>query len=237
MKVTAIVLWTFCLVVVPAILELSFRQTSYFKQKRRGFFSTLFDKGAYGEYLIYKNLRQYEQQGAKFLFNVYLPSQNRNVDTTEVDVVMITTKGIYVFESKNYSGWIFGNDRQKMWTQCLPQGQGRKALKEKFYNPIWQNNAHIKALKSIFSNNSIPTYSIIAFSDRCTFKDITLPDSSYVWIIKRGEVRKTVRNIEDSIPVLYDNATVNAIYNTLFPYCDVSEDVKQQHIEQIQNMR
>ncbi|NLK22184.1 MAG: NERD domain-containing protein [Epulopiscium sp.] len=26
---------------------------------------------------------------------------------------------MYVFESKNYSGWIFGNEKDKNWTQML----------------------------------------------------------------------------------------------------------------------
>jgi hypothetical protein len=54
---------------------------------------------------------------------------------------MISTKGIFVFESKNYSGWIFGSEKNRYWTQTLP-----KNSKNKFFNPIWQNKAHIKAL-------------------------------------------------------------------------------------------
>ncbi len=232
----AIALWVICLVVVPLALELSFRTTTYYKQKRIGFFSTLFNKGAYGEYLIYKNLRYYEPKGAKFLFNVYLPSQSKNVDSTEIDVLMITTKAIYVFESKNYSGWIFGNDKQKMWTQCLPQGQGRKALKEKFYNPVWQNNTHIKALHSILSNEAIPIFSIITFSDRCTLKDISLSNSPYTSVIYRKDTEKTYRNIEKNLPTIFDKNTVNHIYNSLIPYTDISDEAKQQHISQINNI-
>ena len=136
MNIVAIIFFAICLSVPPVFLEISFRQTSYYKQKKKGYFRTLLDKGSYGEYLIYKKLRAYEKTGARFIFNLYLPSQSKNVDATEIDVLMITTKGIYVFESKNYSGWIFGNDKQKTWTQCLPQGKGKKALKERFFNPV-----------------------------------------------------------------------------------------------------
>ena len=50
--------------------------------------------------------------------------------TTEIDLLMIHEKGIFVFESKNYSGWIFGSEDQLKWTQCFKSGQ-----REHFYNP------------------------------------------------------------------------------------------------------
>lgn len=49
---------------------------------------------------------------------------------TEVDLIYINTSGIYVIESKNYSGWIFGDFKQKYWTQTF------KTEKHKFYNPV-----------------------------------------------------------------------------------------------------
>ena len=32
-------------------------------------------------------------------------------------------KSIFVLESKNYSGWIFGRAEQQKWTQCLRGGE------------------------------------------------------------------------------------------------------------------
>ena len=95
-----------------------------------------FNKGRYGEYLIYKYLKGHEINGAMFLFNVYVPKENG--ETSEIDVIMIHHKGIFVFESKNYSGWIFGSETQRMWTQTLPKGR-KRSHKESFYNPIIQN--------------------------------------------------------------------------------------------------
>ena len=68
-----------------------------------------------------------------------------NGETSEIDVLMIHNKGIFVFERKNFSGWIFGNEIQRMWTQTLPKGRGR-SHKESFFNPIMQNRTHIKTL-------------------------------------------------------------------------------------------
>lgn len=69
----------------------------------------------------------------KILRNVYLPKDNG--ETSEIDVLYITQKGIFVFESKNYSGWIFGDEKGQYWTAMLPNRQ-----KNRFYNPIKQES-------------------------------------------------------------------------------------------------
>ena len=78
------------------------------------------------EYLTYRYLRKFEKAGAKFLFNVYIPKENE--ETTEIDVLMISCKGLFVFESKNYGGWIFGSDNQKYWYQTFPAGHSSSLL-------------------------------------------------------------------------------------------------------------
>lgn len=208
----------------------SFNKTTYHRTTGNSYFLTISDKGRYGEYLISKNLRHLEKQGAKFLFNVYFPKENG--ETTESDVILITDRGFIVFESKNYSGWIFGDEKSKMWTQTLPQGKGRPALKEKFFNPIMQNNLHIKYLRSVVG----PEYSIqsiIAFSERCELKNITFT-SSDVQVVKRNQIRQAVSTTLDRMP---QNAIateqMDQLYHLLLPYSQVSEETKQQHIQNI----
>ena len=155
----------FCILLWIIISDSLFRKTEYYRQTQKTPFTFLSDKGSYGEYLTYKELKSYEKSGAKFLFNCYLPTQDGK--TSEIDVMMIHTSGIYVFESKNYSGWIFGSEEGKTWTQTLPSG--RKAHKEHFYNPVMQNRTHIKWLRKQISD-SVPVHSIIVFSERCELK-------------------------------------------------------------------
>ena len=52
----------------------------------------------------------------KVLRNVYIPKDNN--ETSEI--LFITQKGIFVIESKNYSGWIFGSEKQYKWTMIYP---------------------------------------------------------------------------------------------------------------------
>lgn len=218
----------FVVYLLPNILI--YTRSTYRKDTKKTLFSVLNDVGAQGEYRIYKYLRQYEKSGCKFLFNVYLP---KNDETTEADVLLISPQGIYVFESKNYSGWIFGNERYKMWTQTLPQGKGKKAKKEKFLNPIMQNKLHMRCLAE-YLQDDIPMYSIIVFSERCELKKIELNAQSDVKVIKRNQINKLIRTYESGERKISDDK-INEIYNKLYPLTQYDDDFKQKHIQDINN--
>ena len=205
-----------------------YKKTAYYQITGYPYLSVMFDLGKYGEYLTYKCLRSYEKEGAKFLFNCYLPRDNG--ETTEIDVLMIYKSGLYVFESKNYSGWIFGNEKGKTWTQTLPQG--RRSHKEHFLNPVMQNNLHIKWLKNLLQDETIPMHSVIVFSERCTLKkvDITSPN---VAVINRDQVYETVLTIDSKTTSELAPGKVIELYEKLYPCSQVSEDVRQAHIDSI----
>ncbi len=68
------------------------------------------DSGSFGEYLIQYALFNISGYG-KVLNNLYIPYKGK---ASEIDVIMLHEKGIFVFESKNYSGWIYGSiDKQQ----------------------------------------------------------------------------------------------------------------------------
>ena len=82
--------------------------------------------GQYGEYLTEYALLSRSMEGYYVVLkNLYLPMKGK---TTEIDLLMIHEKGIFVFESKNYSGWIFGSEDQLKWTQCFKSRSTRTFL-------------------------------------------------------------------------------------------------------------
>ncbi len=226
----------FGLAVVIVIIVLIFANKkykvgAYYQVTKLQYLAVRYDIGRYGEYLIYKKLKCFEKQGAKFLFNVYIPKEND--ETTEIDVLMIGSKGIFVFESKNYSGWIFGSEYQKNWYQTLPSGKG-KSHKEHFYNPIMQNYSHIKHLKGLLGDE-IPLWSVIVFSERCTLKNVQVK-SEDISVVNRYDITSAIAKICNRIPVgqLSENEVLD-IYNKLYPYTQVDESTKVKHIDDIQN--
>lgn len=106
-----ILLFLFALPVVirkaaEAFRRKKYEKTVYYAQTALPYKALVHDKGRLGEYYTFMhlcNLGGYK----KFLFNCYVPKTDEK--TTEIDVIMLHETGIYVFESKNYSGWIFGS--------------------------------------------------------------------------------------------------------------------------------
>jgi len=92
------------------------------------------------------------------LDDLMLPSSGR-MNTTQIDHVVVSNFGIFVLETKSYKGWIFGGAKQKYWIQVLYK------YKKSFYNPLYQNFAHIKAVENLvrplFPN--APIVGLVAF--------------------------------------------------------------------------
>ncbi len=226
-------------ILIPAIIiaiifvkkNKEYKESAYYQVTKHPYLSVRHNTGRYGEYLTYKYLKHMEANGAKFLFNVYIPKGND--ETTEIDVLMICPKGIFVFESKNYSGWIFGSESQKNWCQTLPAGRGR-SHKEHFYNPVMQNRSHIKYLRA-FLGEQIPMRSIIVFSDRCTLKSVQIK-SNDISVINRYNVVPVVSAICNQTPIdILDENSIAEIYSKLYPFTQVDEVIKAQHIANIHN--
>ena len=226
--VALIVLAVAVMVIIKKSVD--YRNGAYYQVTKNSFLPVYYDKGRLGEYMTYRYLKNYEKSGAKFLFNIYIPKGEN--ETTEIDVLMIHPQGLFVFESKNYSGWIFGSEYQKNWYQTLPQGRGRSS-KETFYNPIMQNRTHIRHLKALVGED-IPAHSIITFSERCTLKrvEVKSPD---IQVINRYDVQETVAEIcTQNQDTTLSGQQIQALYDQLYPYSQVDAAAKARHIENIE---
>ncbi|MFN3827433.1 MAG: nuclease-related domain-containing protein [Micavibrio sp.] len=202
-----------------------YKKTAYYQVTKNPYSSVKYNKGMYGEYYAYKRLQALEEGGSKFLFNLYIPRGNEK--TTEIDMLLVCSKGLIVFESKNYSGWIFGNEKNKNWTQTFPAGRGR-SHRERFYNPIMQNATHIKHLRRIVGDN-IPIYSIIVFSDHCTLKDVSV--YSDVQVVQGYEIFSVVNRLLNQKPDCLGEMQITQLYIKLYPYSQVGSEVKEKHVE------
>lgn len=162
--------------------------------------------------------------GLVVLKNIYVPYRGK---TSEIDLLMIHEKGIFVFESKNYSGWIFGSTDQLNWTQSLQNGE-----KHRFYNPIRQNQTHIKALSEYLNIPTSSFTSYIVFSERCSLKSVP-EDTDQVVIVRRPDMLKKLRSQLRSSVNMYSPEEMLQLVQKLQPLTNKSEAEKQQHIEDI----
>lgn len=222
------------LIVVAIVVAVIF----YFKQKdfsesiygqltNDKMLAVLFNKGKYGEYLTSRIIEKNALTSHKQLVNVYVPKRNSD-ELTEVDLLYIDRTGLYIIESKNYSGWIFGNEAHQNWTQSMPNKK-----KFKFYNPIRQNATHIRAVQDFLALPKEVIHSVIVFSERCSLKKIEVT-SENVHVIKRENFKKFIQAREQSAKQFFTQAEIQTIYNRLLPQMQVSDEVKKQHIKRIQ---
>jgi len=108
---------------------------------------------------------------------------------SQVDIVVITEVGIIVVEVKDFSGWIFGFGHNENWVQILGK------MKYSFYNPVRQNEGHIRSLKNHHVEfNNLPFYSLIVFYGNCELKKISnIPEGTIV--IKNNTIIGTINSI------------------------------------------
>ena len=114
--------------------------------------------------------------------------------TTQIDHIVVSPYGIFIIETKNYKGWIFGREHSEVWTQSLlgkklPWGWSSK--KHRLRNPIRQNAAHVRAVKAVLNEmGDFPIIPIVVFSDNATL-NISAPDHI---VINWRRLRSTIRS-------------------------------------------
>ena len=124
-----------------------------------------FIKGKVGEFAVALHVKLYLKDPEYILLNdCTLPDEQS--DTTQIDHILLSPYGIFIIETKNYKGWIFGSERQKLWTQKI----FKKSYK--FQNPLHQNYKHQKVLEQVLADIITPEYlhSIVVFMPDCEFK-------------------------------------------------------------------
>ena len=119
-------------------------------------------KGARGERLVARRLRRGLPDEYLILNDIYLPLPDGT--TTQIDHVVVSQYGVFVVETKTYSGWIFGDEKSAQWTQTI------YCKKSRFQNPIRQNYRHICALADNLGIDRSYFHGVVAFTGDCEFK-------------------------------------------------------------------
>lgn len=160
------------------------------------------------------------QEGLRYVFNDY-----KIVDegmSCQIDHILINQNGVFVIETKNYSGNIYGTDDQREWTQVLAYGK----IKNKIYNPVKQNNTHLYRIRKILPKE-FPLVSIVVFVQNNTQhinSKVAIPlYSLYDQIGKNRGITLSSEKIEEAARLLQE--------------VQATEITKKEHIENIQLMR
>lgn len=202
-------------------------QSSYFKVSRNSLISVISDTGARGEFQLCNELDKLPVYN-RILVNMYLP--NAYGGSCEVDAICFTGKGIFIIEYKNYSGNIYGYGKNKYWKYYSDAHRVDKPIL--FFNPILQNESHIRALKLHFSY--LPSgfiHSLIVFSNRCLL-NVSSPS---VPVIHRKDLLVTILQIMERSEIYLSDREIDNLYKVFYDFYEKTEHLKQSHIDYIKS--
>jgi len=140
--------------------------------------------------------------------------------TTQIDHIYVSPFGVFVVETKNYGGWIFGSKNQAQWTQTIYK------KKSKFQNPLRQNYKHIKSLESALGLPLSTFKSVVVFTGDCTFKT-EMPEE----ICTCSDLIEYMRSIDTRI--LSDNQISEICAQLTSIKLDASSHVHREHVRHL----
>ena len=128
-----------------------------------GTIKTPWFKGVCGEFMVNILLNNFlPKDDYHLLKDITLKTEDGG--TTQIDHVIVSRFGIFVVETKNMKGWIYGKANQKQWTQKIFKYSG------KFQNPLHQNYKHLKTLETMLGVSQETLFSVIVFIGDSQFK-------------------------------------------------------------------
>lgn len=215
---------------ITAIVLIAFCRRGCFSAETKGRFGGSGSAeriGRRGEKRVSRELRRLPD--SEYVVLNDLTITDRNGRTTQIDHVVISRFGIFVIETKCYKGWIFGDEKGKVWTQSLSCGRGWTAETEKhtFQNPIRQNWRHIFVLSERLDLPMQLFRNVVVFAGESTFKTF-VPGN----VMHEYELPGYVKSFDRE---LLGQQTVNEISEKL-RHMDLSgtEDCHEKHLHSLQ---
>lgn len=182
------------------------------------------DRGSSGERIVYRTLvDQIHVPENQILRNVYIPTANGR--TSEIDLLVVSKKGLLVFECKNYAGNIYGDAKRTKWIQYL----GKK--KSYFYNPFMQNRSHVKHLKKYLEQfGDVPAIPMVSTITRGNWKVKNYGPDDYL-LGHNCHLKDILAKTPDSELIAQHFKAIMAKLQSL---SRPDESIRKEHIEQVE---
>ncbi|MGH0590253.1 nuclease-related domain-containing protein [Bacillus mycoides] len=179
-------------------------------------------KGKAGEKLVKRILSKLNPESYYVLHDVTVHTEYG--DTTKIDHIVIAETGVFVIETKNYEGWIYGDEKAERWTK----GIFRK--KQSFQNPFRQNYKHTKAIEWVMEQQ-LPCISIVAFHPKCSLKRVNV-HSKDKHVLYSNNLKKCIESYTD---VQLTKDEIQHIYQTILRANITDKDIEKRHVKYLQN--
>lgn len=176
----------------------------------------------WGEHKIAQLLEQCKIDGDKIINDVIIENPETG-KTSEIDHILFSTRGIFVIETKDVSGDVYGDDSLNQWKQYLADG----TVTHKLYSPVKQNNTHIYVLKKILKTK-VWLENIVVFVQGNTY----FIQSEFVYTPQQLQ---TYLNEKTTYPV--SERERDKLYNIVLRYKETPVATKSQHIQNVHTMQ
>lgn len=178
--------------------------------------------GEYGERKVSEFIEDLKEEG-EILINNYLASRNRKgTDSIQIDHIFISHKGVFVIETKDYRGRIYGDKYQNTWTQTIGY---KRIQKNKLYNPIKQNDTHTRYVQRIVGGYA-PFYNVVIFLKA----DISRVSNSSDVLFDPYSFANWYRHLQNNC---LSDSMINHINSVLLDEMNTHPITKEEHISNI----
>ena len=147
--------------------------------------------------------------------DIIIPSQN---GTTQIDHILVSPFGVFVVETKNYKGWIYGSETQSNWTQVIYKS------KHSFQNPLRQTHRHKKVLSKYLGISETNIQTVISFVGDVQFKT-KLPSN-----VLRNGIGSYIEQFDEHV---FSEEEIERIINLLTNVKSEINISKEEHIQSL----
>ena len=179
-------------------------------------------RGKQGENSVARILKKLPKKEYRVINDVVLPTP---YGSSQIDHIVVSPYGIFVIETKNYCGGIYGTEHGEYWTKNV------YGHKYDFYNPILQNTGHVTALrKNLKDYRSFPIFSIVAFSRQASL-DVSIQEAIVVYW---NQIPRVIRQFRET---KLSSKQVESIYDEIVAINKASASIRKNHGQSIKSTK
>lgn len=201
-------------------------------------------KGRIGEHMVKKTLTKTVKKDQGLIYkDIMFGTDDKSV---QIDNILITQKCVYVIEVKNYKGRIYGSENDNKWCQTIKYRNKKKGKnnstyykthieKNDFYNPIMQNQTHIRRMiETLPSIQNMTIMNIVVFLNAADLKNLTI-NSRGVVVINLRKLKHVISEIEERTEKAINEQMLLVLKEEILLADTKSKENMKQHVARIQS--
>ena len=188
---------------------------------------------------------EFGEQLTKFMTNVDIPEvlvlhdvliDGCEDSTSQIDLLLIGEKGIYVAEVKMYNeARIYGDGKKSQWYYY------KGGNKYNIYSPILQNKNHIKYLKDFLKSfGDVPCFSVIVMiCEDFKVTHINENPAHPTTVVLSGllQLRKAIQLLAEGKPIVFTENQKQEIYNYIKNNQYDGKEKRKEHKERVKEIK